>query len=506
MNKGKKSILNAVSALFQMVVVSIIGLILTKSIISFFGSEYNGINSTVTQIINAIMILEGGFTLASNVALFTPFAEQDYLTMNGILSATKRRFNLVGSLALIIGLIISFIYPCFVVGSVPSRIIFFIMLTVLVPACFNLGIAMKYRVILLVDQKEYVISFITTVSYVFGTCIAIFAIHHGINLLGARVIIMVSLFANYIAIILYCKKNYPWVSFNQIPIFEKIKGTKSVLIMKLTSMFYLSFPVIVISSLPQKGVLLASVYAVYKSVTNVVGGAIGAFINAPRLGFGALFSEGREKDAEALFEEYEKITCFILAILLGVTCLLIIPFVKLYTKGVTDINYSDKKIALIVLLTVFFETIHIPSGQIIQMSGRFDPYRKIQAFSCGFLVFCLLVGRFFIGVYGIVSSVLLTAIILSVMEIYYTARRIFKRNGIKILVNLGPCCLIVVIMTFIGFSGRIEISSYLTFIKYGILGVIAATILSILLFGVVDRNGTKKIIVHLKKIMLIHSN
>ena len=76
MNRSNKSILNAIFALLQMVITSIFGLMLGRSIMSHYGSDYNGINSIVTQVVNAIMVLEGGFTLASNVALFKPFFEK----------------------------------------------------------------------------------------------------------------------------------------------------------------------------------------------------------------------------------------------------------------------------------------------------------------------------------------------------------------------------------------------------------------------------------------------
>ena len=494
MNKGRKSILNAFTALIQMAAVSVIGLILTKSIISHFGSDYNGINSSVNQIVNAIMILEGGFTLASNVALFTPFSNRDYETVNGIVSATRKRFIIVGVIAIICGVIVSIIYPLFANGEMPKHLISAIMITVLLPACFNLGIVMKYRVIILADQREYVISAITTIAYIIGTSVAIYAIHKGASLLAARIIIMISLFANYVGIIIYCKKQYPWVRFDVTPLFEKIKGTKSVLVMKLTSMFYMSFPVIVISTLPDKGAMLASVYAVYKAVTTIVGGAIGAFINAPRLGFGALFAEGRKDDAEVLFDQYEKITCIVLSVLLGTTCLLIMPFVELYTRGVHDIEYTNKTMALVILLTVFFETIHIPSGQIIQMSGDFEPYRKMQSISCIFLVAIMIVGRAVLGLYGIIGAVLATAVLIAIMEIIYTGKHIFKRKWRSFAANVIPCGIICTFMTVFGFSGTIISKTYFDFIIQGVIGVIIAIASSLVLYFAIDAKGMKRML------------
>ena len=493
MNKGKKSMLNAVTALVQMAAVSIIGLILTKSIILYYGSGYNGVNSTVNQIVNAILMLEGGFTLASNVALFTPFSNKDYITVNGIVSATRKRFLVVGIISILAGIIVSVIYPLFVNVDMPAWQITAIMITVLVPACFNLAITMKYRVLILADQKEYIISIFSTITYILGTCSAIIAIHSGKSLLFARIIIMLSLLVNYLSIIIYCRIKYPWVNFHSKPLYEKIKGTKSVLVMKLTSMFYMSFPVIVISTLPENGAKLASVYAVYKSVTTVVGGAIGAFINAPRLGFGALFAEGRKADAERLFDQYEKITCIVLSIVLGTTCLLIMPFVELYTRGVKDIEYANASLAVIILSTVFFETIHIPSGQIIQMSGDFESYRKIQSISCIFLVVLMIVGRATLGIYGIIGAVMATAVLIAVMEIYYTGWKIFNRSIGNLLRNTLPCLSVCIGGCIFGFSGIINLSTYISFGIIGAISFILIALLSICLYFVTDHSGMKRI-------------
>ena len=49
MNRSKKSMLNAIFALLQMAVTSIFSLVLSRNIMSHYGSDYNGINSIVTS-------------------------------------------------------------------------------------------------------------------------------------------------------------------------------------------------------------------------------------------------------------------------------------------------------------------------------------------------------------------------------------------------------------------------------------------------------------------------
>ena len=489
MNKGKKSVLNAATAMIQMVIVSILGLVLTRTIITKYGSDYNGINSTVNQIVNAIMVLEGGFTLASNVALFAPFSAGNHDEVNAVLAATSKRFKTVGFIALIIGILFAFLFPVMVSSTMPAWMISMLMITVLLPSCFNLGLTMRYRVLILTDQREYIISIITTITYILGCVSAILIMNAGKSLLTARMLIAVSLFLCYFGIIMYCRYRYPWHCFSEKPAFDKIKGTKSVLVLKLTSMFYLSFPIIVISTLPDNGTMIASVYAVYRSVVTVISNGLASLTNAPRLGFGALFAEGRTDDAEAFFYQYEKITCIALSAVLGTTCLLLMPFIELYTSGVTDISYVDKKMAAIMLFTVLFETLHIPSGQMIQMKGDFTASRKIQSISCIVLVVAMVIGRFAFGIYGIISAVFLAAVVIAVMEIFYTGRYIFNRSVSGFLKNTIPCIVICIITMYAGFAGIIHCNSYIVFCVEGIVSLAGCLLITAAINCIVDIQG-----------------
>ncbi len=363
MNKTQKSLLNAITALFNMAVTSIIGLVLSKTILNQYGSEYNGINASISQIVSTIMVLEGGFTLASNIALFKPFAIKDYDTINGILSATKKRFLMVGGIALAIGMLIALVYPLIVTSSMPYIEFFLLMLTVLIPSCFNLGINMKHRVILLTEQKEYIISIFSTITYALGNLAAIIAMNMGATILIARTIIMLSLLQNYFMIQFYCKRKYSFIDFKVKPLFEEIKGTKSVIALKLTSIAYTTLPIVAISMIPEKGVLLA--------------------------------------------------------------CILL-------------------------LLTLF-------------------------------------VGGFMFGLYGIVASTLMAAAFLAITEIGYIRWKVFRKDIKTFLKNMLPSLIICSLTSVIGMSEKLTIDGYFEFCVVGVLSVFVLSIITMLLYLIVNR-------------------
>ncbi len=503
MSKIKKTILNAVVAVLNMLVTSLIGLILSKAILDIYGSEYNGVNATISQIVSTIMILEGGFTLASNVALFKPLAEKDTNKINGILSATSKRFFTIGIFALVIGTVVAFIFPLLVSTGVPYYLMVALMLTVLIPACFNLGISMKYRAILLAEQKEYIIAIISTATYALGNILAIASIYSGNSILFARTIIMVSLLLNYALIDMYCKKNYTFINFTVAPLYGEIKGTRSVIVLKLTSVAYTSLPIVAISILPESGLVLASVYSVYKSVISIVKNSLASITNAPRLSFGALFVEGRTSEIKERFSEYELIVCILLSIVLGTTCIMILPFVELYTQGVNDgANYYNIPLAVIVLSTVFVEILHLPSGQMIQMGGLFEESKKIQFTACIVLLVTMILGGIFFGMYGVVVSVLVAALVLAVLEIGYVRKTIFENNYATFVQNVIPCLFICIFAMILGTRGTIRMTSYWGFFVAAVICVFTLSLVAFAIYFIIARRKMVSILGLVKSTLL----
>ncbi|MBR6727828.1 MAG: hypothetical protein IKM08_06515 [Clostridia bacterium] len=501
MTKSKASAINALLALIQTLVTSLVGLVLGRSILSTLGSGYNGINSTVTQIIGTLTVLEGGFTLASNVALFAPFGAGDHQKVNGILAATHRRFCVVGVMAFFAGLLLSVLYPLLVTGNIPRWQIAALMLTALVPTCVNLGLVMKYRVIVLTAQKEYIISLFSVISCLLGNGAAILLIHLGTGLLAARIAISLSLLLGYLLIALYCRKKYPYVNFKCEPLYEEIKGTRNVVMIKVMSVLYAAAPIVIISTIPEEGALLASVYAVYKTVIFMIKNSLQSLCAAPRLSFGALLAEGDLAKTRRLFEAYEMVACMGLCVMLGATAFLLFPFVGLYTAGITDVDYHNLPLAVVMLSAAFIEILHIPSGQIIQMKGEFRVARNMQAAACAVLLLSALIGRLFFGIVGIVASVLLAALVLAVAEIYWTGKRILGRRLRDFLRNLLPCALIFTAAAVLGLWNVIPCHNYVYFVLWGLITVIVLGGLTLLAYFCVRRREVCELMAMLWRVL-----
>jgi hypothetical protein len=487
-NRSRNSFWNAVSAVTMTLVNGLLGIVVTRLIIEYYGSDFNGINSTANQIVNVLLVLEGGFTLASNVALFAPLTQKDYRLMNGILAATKSKFKKIALLFCVNGIIVSVVYALAVNSELNREFIATVVIMTVVPQAFNLYYATVYRVLLQTQQKEYVINLITALTIGLGHIANIVMILRGGPMWMVRTNTMIFALINSCLIGAYVKRKNSFLNLKEEPRKDLILGTGDVMAQKITGVIYNSAPIIFLSISPSCGTLLASVYAVYNNVFTMLKSLLHGFIDAPRLSFGQLLTERKRADIWPSFAQYEYLAFLSVFTLLTSCFVLILPFISLYTKGINDVNYYDSTIALLMVLITVIEMIHIPSGHLINMAGEFRISKNFQVISCIALIILMTIGGLLWGVYGMLAAILIVAILLAVLEMGYVHCIFFEKKMGELLKLLLPLVIVGIIASFLELRIPLNIKSYTNFIVYGFLALIVNGILGLLVGLLFNRN------------------
>lgn len=459
-SRSKNSALNATSSLILTFTNGFLGIIVTRLVIAKFGSDFNGLNSTANQIINVLLMLEGGFALASNVALFSPLNKRDYMSVNGILTATRNRFRKIGAAFLAIGILVSGGYALLVKSSLSKDLIALVIFMTVLPQSVNLFFATTYRVLVQAQQKEYIITFIATFTIFIGHILNIAIIAIGGQMWLFRFITMISAILNSILIVVYVKKKNPFIDFHTPMRQDMIKGTKDVFVQKLTGVIYNSAPIVFLSITPAGGTLLASVYAVYNNVFLMIKNLLRAFIDAPRLGIGEMLTERSNEELWVVFQQYQFLAFLAVHSFLTTATALILPFISLYTQGIDDVAYYDKLIAILMVLIAAVEIIHIPSGHLINMSGKFRVSRDFQLLACVLLIVTMSITGTAWGIYGLLASLLLTAVVLAILEIGYVHVKFFHNKQKYVLKSLLPLIAVGTVVSTIEMRLSLNLSTF----------------------------------------------
>jgi len=98
---------NMIMSLTYEIMLVLFGLIVPRLIIETYGSEVNGLTSTITHILTILNLLQAGAVGASIFRMYKPVADKDYLEISKIIDSSRRYFYKIGVIFLLLVLIVT---------------------------------------------------------------------------------------------------------------------------------------------------------------------------------------------------------------------------------------------------------------------------------------------------------------------------------------------------------------------------------------------------------------
>ena len=84
---------NLLSGFLYQIILIAVGFLLPRLYLENFGSEVNGVLSTIKQIFTYMCLLEAGVGLATTQALYKRIGQNDYNSASAVLSATNSYYK-----------------------------------------------------------------------------------------------------------------------------------------------------------------------------------------------------------------------------------------------------------------------------------------------------------------------------------------------------------------------------------------------------------------------------
>ena len=99
--RSKNALLNISSSMILQIIIVLYGFMIPKIIISNFGSDVNGLVSSITQFLAYITLLESGFGPVVKSVLYKPISKNDNKTIERILKTTEIFFRNIAYIFLV---------------------------------------------------------------------------------------------------------------------------------------------------------------------------------------------------------------------------------------------------------------------------------------------------------------------------------------------------------------------------------------------------------------------
>ncbi len=457
---------NLVSGVVYQVVLIALSFLLPRLYLENFGSEVNGVLSTIKQIFVYMFLLEAGVGLATTQALYKPVAEKSYDKVSSVISATNNFYTKIGFLYSGIVLLIAIVYEFIVPTSIPSGVVFGIVVLTGLPSIFSYFIQSKYRILLEVDGRKYIINNSETALQILSNVakILVLVFTDSLLLMQASYCTLSILQLGFVYI--YAKRRYKWLNLRAKPNFEAISQRKSVLVHQISGVVFNNTDILLLSFLCDFKVV--SVYTIYNIFFSQVQNFITSITSGFSFALGQMFHTDRSKFMKVynVYETFYIMATFIIYTLMAV---FLLPLIQIYTKGINDANYTNVYLVLLFVIMNLLSNGKLPSNHVLEYSGKFEETRSHAITEMVINITVSVVAILKFGICGAIMGTIIALLYRGAMMIYYSNKKVLERsvfNTYKIwLVNLAVFAFIMVIFFVDSFSG-------LSFLELLIKGII----------------------------------
>lgn len=488
MNKLKKLFANLGMSMISQTVILVLGFVIPRIIMQSYGSDTNGLTSTITQIFTYMALLEAGISQATRNKLFKPIKEDNKEEISYWMSVSRRYFRRISAVYFAIVLVLAGALPLVLNTSVGywtiAFYIFFEGLTSVVSFYFiNTWVSFLNS-----KGDTYVVNALTLLNKVLCYGVKIVLALFGFNIALIQVGYFLVSVLQVVLYFMYMKKKYGWINYS-VPVKNAVlPDRKSYIIIEIAWTIFSSTDMILLSIFVSTQ--LASVYSVYNLPIVALNGLLNAVYCALNYNLGISYHEDIEK-YKKVHDMFNSIFIGAMTILMSVTYVLLIPFVKLYTNGVTDVNYIYPTLPLLFCMVQLLSWNRFVSGNLFGVAGKIKSVEKISIIEA---LIKLILSIILIVSHGIVGALIATVVALPIKVIYcnYVADKvILKRPIVKTVSILGVNWLLFAIVVVINPFLKFNIDSYLSFALYGGIVFVVISIISVLLNAIVNKDLLK---------------
>ncbi len=481
-----------------------IGLIIPRMILVAFGSDMNGLVSSINQFMTYLTLVESGLTQVAVVSLYKPLVNNDKEAINRQLSATNRFYKQTAAMYLFLLVLMSLVYPLAAKRSYDFSFVCTLIIVLGIHYFIDFLFIGKYRVLFVADQKQYVISIIQFFTNIVFFISEIVLLNAGASIIYVKLVIPLVHMLQFVLIRIYAYKKYKDISFRENAKDNSITGRGSAILHQITGMIMSSTDITLLTVLGVEFKEI-SVYSVY----NIIIVEINLFLNSvtsaivPSFGKALVQQHG---EIRTQFARFTSVFYFIVYCLFSPLLLLYVGFIELYTTSVNDVNYVRPVLALLFCLCFLLNSIKAPYIMLIQSSGAYDETKKDAAVEAAINIIITIPLIFVCGISGALVGTLCAHLYRYIQLVRFGNRKFsvsVKRDVITawtyLILNL-----LASLSIYFGLITRIRLTSWLLWLEMALFITVLFIAFNTFLFYVMDKDNLKYYIGLLKQRMGIN--
>lgn len=472
MSRKKKLLLNTSLSIAYKIISVVCAFILPRLILSHYGSAVNGLAESISNFLGFITLLEMGITSVIDANLYKPLAMKKYDEVNDIFISSKRFFRRIAYIFIAYVLVLLVVYPLTVKESFDYTYSALLIAIIAISTFTQYYFGISYRILINADQRGYVVTILQGITIVLSTIISIVLIKLNSSIHIVKLAVSLIYAAQPVCFHFYAKRRYHLNTRKTIsgePIKQKWNGFAqhlAFIIATKTDIIVLTL----FSSLEN-----VSVYGVYALVL----GGITTVFDALYIGISPmignmLVTDDNEK-LNKVFNVYDWISHFSTTFLFTLCGILIVPFVKIYTRGITDANYVVPLFAILLTLAYAIQVLRTPYKTVVHAAGHFKQTQLGAIIEAALNVTISVLMVFKFGLIGVAIGTIVSMLFRTIHFVWYLSKNILHRSFALFVRSLLIDILCVAAILLPCIFVYEECSSYTDWIVYafriGLLGL-----------------------------------
>lgn len=456
----KKLSYTMTSSLANQVTAIIAGFILPRLILIKFGSTVNGLTVSITQFLGMISFLDMGVGQVVQANLYAPLAKKDYDKISDVLTSGKKFFRNLARIFLVYICVLTVVYPLWINKTFGFAYTASMIVILSVNSFAQYYFGVSYQILLSSDQKGYIPNVIQMITLILNVIASAVLIWLGCGIHAVKFSTAVIFLLRPFCMWLYVQKNYPKIKLNQKLDYEPIKQKWNGFAQHMATVILGNTDTVVLTLMTS--LESVSVYAVYNLVISGVRQIFKALIVGIQPLLGRYWAENNKRKLQELFAFVEWGVHQGIVFLFGCTAVLVVPFVEVYTLGVTDYQYVAFMFGVVLTAAQAFQCMVTPYNMMTFAGGHFKQTQGcfFSAAVINVVISILAVKKF--GLVGVAIGTLIAMAYQTLWLMVYTYKNFINikfQNAIKLLFLDA---LVVVIATMVSTRFTMSRVSYIT--------------------------------------------
>ena len=368
LSRKKKLFLNTFFSLFYQLTSILCGFILPRFFLEYFGSSVNGLVASVSQFLGFITLAECGVGAVVQSTLYRPLAQKNELEISKIIIAAERFFRKIAFILLGYTFILMIGYPLFVKESFGYLYTALLIAVISIKSFAQYFLGISYKLLFNADQLGFIQYIIHALVLIANTVACVFLMKNGLSIHVVKLTTSVLFLVQPFLMAVLAKKMYKidrGIELTENPIKQKWNGLTqhiAAVVLGNTDIVLLT----AFSTLEN-----VSIYSVYHLVVNGVKQIVVSLTNGAESMLGNMLAKKEYSKLNASFSGFEWFIHLTVTIVFLSTAFLIVPFVTVYTKDVSDANYIVPIFAYLITISQGLICLQIPYKVMVLAAGHY---------------------------------------------------------------------------------------------------------------------------------------